>query len=179
MVSAGHFFLLAFLMTRREPHAMAGDAACSWVNLHTHVKYFWQSQLWDLEQGARKVWRREVMKLGEKPTLQAHMIIYMLPCKILDFQKTAPEVSLGCCGSDWRSRKIGQGKCFDARCWIVAETSWAFEVEWENGIDSETKIMRSQSIVKELIPLPVTSMTCRRVWTLTHPDSASGHQCPP
>ena len=32
---------------------------------------------------------------------------------------------------------------------------------------------------KGAIPLPVTSMTCRRVWTLTHPDSASGHQCPP
>ena len=69
-----------------------------------------------------------------------------LPCKILDFQKTAPRASLCCCDSDWHPLEMtGQGTHFDARCWTAEEISGACEVEWANGIDSATKIMRSKA----------------------------------
>ena len=132
------------------------------------------------------------MKLEEKPTLPAawhhHRVITSrfsvnieLPCKILDFQMTAPRASLCCCDSDWHTmRRMGQGKHFDARCWTAAlEISGVYEVTSANGIDSATKIiMRSNARAKDHadLPLPVTSMTCRRVLILTH--QGTGHYPP-
>ena len=161
------------------------------VNLHTHVKYFWQSQLTEFwSRGQEKYGDRKSWNWRKNQHYQPHDtttgvitsrfgVNIELPCKILDFQMTAPRASLCCCDSDWHPmRTMGQGKHFDARCWSVEEISGVSEVEWVNGIDSATKIMRSKvSQCNDAdLPLPVTSMTCRRVLILTH--QGTGHYPP-
>ena len=124
-------------------------------NLHTHVKYFWQSQLTQGSgAGGKKSMEIGSHEIGGKTNITSacmtpsqsvitsrFAVNIELPCKILDFQRTAPRAALCCYDSDWHPGKMsGQGKHFDARCWTAAlEISGVYEVTSANGIDSAKK----------------------------------------